>query len=87
MPESIESRLHRIEGRVRGLAQMINDGAECGDLITQISAIKGGLDQIALELLREHALECFRDHAAAEPERQDAALRRLGRVYHRFGRS
>lgn len=87
MAEAIQSRLARIEGQVRGLAEMVDDGGRCGDAITLVSAIKGALDQVALLLLHDHALECFRDHAAADPERQDQALRRLARIYRRHARS
>lgn len=87
MADGIAARLARVEGQVRGLARMVEDGADCPDAITLISAIKGALDQVALQLLHEHSQECFRDALAAEPERQQQALRRLGRVYRRFARS
>lgn len=85
--DAIESRLHRIEGHVRALGEMVEDGRDCSDLITAISQIKGGLDAVALLLLHDHSLQCFREIAAAEPERQEQALRRLGRVHRRFARS
>ncbi len=52
--EELLTRLARAEGQVRGVARMVNDDKYCIDILTQISAIQGALDQVALELLREH---------------------------------
>ena len=57
--EEIMKRLARAEGQVRGVSRMVNDDKYCIDILTQISAIQGALDQVALELLRDHTKHCM----------------------------
>jgi DNA-binding FrmR family transcriptional regulator len=54
----LQTRLRRIEGQVRGVEKMVEDGRYCIDVLTQISAIQAALDKVALGLLDEHARHC-----------------------------
>ena len=47
----IIARLNRIEGQVRGIRQMTENGEYCIDILTQISAAEGG--SVADEKLAE----------------------------------
>lgn len=51
-------RLSRVEGQVRGLAQMVQDDRYCIDILTQITAVRSALGSVAIELLRNHAEGC-----------------------------
>ena len=44
-------RLRRIEGQVQGLQRMIGNDAYCVDILLQISAVQGALDQVQKLLL------------------------------------
>lgn len=72
--ESYLSRLRKIEGQVRGLQRMIDDGTYCMDVLTQISAVRSALDKVALGLVDQHLRHCVLDAMAAEP---DEGSRRL----------
>ena len=50
--------LGRIEGQVRGLAQMVEDDRYCIDVLTQISAVQKAIDAVALGLLDDHVRHC-----------------------------
>ena len=52
-------RLKIIEGQVRGLQKMINEGVYCIDIITQTSAVKQGLSNIEDELMASHLGTCL----------------------------
>ncbi len=54
----IINRLSRIEGHVRGIKTMINEGRDCPEVLIQIAAIRGALDRIARLILDEHLSEC-----------------------------
>ncbi|MFZ2500964.1 MAG: metal-sensitive transcriptional regulator [Minisyncoccia bacterium] len=56
--EKIVRRLRIIEGQVRGLAQMIEKGTYCIDVITQTSAVKQGLSTVEDLLLENHLNSC-----------------------------
>ena len=62
------NRLRRIEGQVRGIARMIEDDKYCIDVLTQVSAVTGALQTLALSLLEEHMGSCVVDAAKAGDE-------------------
>jgi CsoR family transcriptional regulator, copper-sensing transcriptional repressor len=80
------NRLRRIEGQVRGLAKMVEDDKYCIDVLTQVSAVTGALQSVALGLLEDHLGHCVAQAAAeggdvaAEKIREaSAAITRLVR--------
>ena len=54
-------RLKIIEGQVRGLQKMAENGTYCIDIITQTSAIKQGLSNTEDLLLEGHLEHCLVD--------------------------
>lgn len=63
------TRLRRAEGQVRGVARMIEADRPCIEVITQICAVRGALDEVALTLLGAHSQR----HAASPAEAADGA--------------
>ncbi len=64
LPETIEDlikRLRRVEGQVRGVQQMLADGRECRDVVTQISAASKALDQAGFVLVAAGLTWCLED--------------------------
>lgn len=51
-------RLKIIEGQVRGLQQMIEQGKYCIDVITQTSAVKQALSSVEDSLMENHLSTC-----------------------------
>jgi DNA-binding FrmR family transcriptional regulator len=49
--DNLLKRLARIEGQVRAVRNMIEEGRECRDIITQVSAASTALDQVGFRLL------------------------------------
>ena len=66
--EDLVKRLRRIEGQIRGIQQMLVDGRECRDVVTQISAASKALDQAGFKLVASGLAYCLDDpdKAAAE---------------------
>lgn len=54
-------RLARAEGQVRGIRRMVQEGAYCIDIITQIQAAQSALAAVGRQILRKHV-----DHCVAE---------------------
>ena len=63
--DDLVRRLRRVEGQVRGLQQMVRDGRECRDIVTQVSAASRAMDQVGFRLLAAGMAECLQDEAAA----------------------
>ena len=62
---TIQNRLRRIEGQIRGLQGMVDDDRYCIDILDQISATTRALQAVALELLDGHLSHCVA-HAVAQ---------------------
>ena len=57
----LESRLRRIEGQVRGVQRMIEEGRYCVDILTQIDAITAALARVQDRILESHLNHCVAD--------------------------
>jgi DNA-binding FrmR family transcriptional regulator len=55
---AILTRLRRIEGQVRGLQRMVEEGSYCIDVLTQVSAASSALQSVAVKMLDEHLRHC-----------------------------
>lgn len=50
--------LKKIEGQIRGVQKMIEDGRYCVDIITQIHSVIGALHRVENEVFRKHINGC-----------------------------
>ncbi|MEO0688939.1 MAG: metal-sensitive transcriptional regulator [Pseudomonadota bacterium] len=62
------NRLKRIEGQVRGVAQMVEDDRYCMDILHQIAAIKSALAKVETQVLKDHAACCVAEAIATGDE-------------------
>ena len=70
---AIRNRLKRIEGQVRGVAQMVEDDRYCMDILHQVQAIKSALSRAEDEILKNHAACCVREAIASGDEAEQHA--------------
>ena len=59
--DDIIQRLKRIEGQARGVQKMVDDGRECGDILTQLASIRAAVNSLNGELLEAYLLRCIED--------------------------
>lgn len=64
----IVNRLRRIEGQVRGIAQMVEADRYCIDILTQVQAVKAALGRAESEILKRHAGTCVAEAIASGDE-------------------
>jgi DNA-binding FrmR family transcriptional regulator len=60
-------RLRRVEGQVRGIQQMLTEGRDCREVVTQMSAANKALEQAGFVLVAAGLTWCLED-----PERSAA---------------
>ena len=79
-------RLRRIEGQVQGLQRMLDSDAYCVDILLQISAVQGALEQVQKLLVGRHIESCVADalRSGSKSERQQKVDELLD-VFSRFG--
>ena len=63
-------RLARIEGQIRGIRRMVDQGAYCMDIITQIEAARAGLKSVSARILRKHLETCVAESFRVESTEQ-----------------
>ncbi len=56
-----QARLKRIEGQVRGIHRMVEEGRYCADILTQISSVQEALRGVGKLLMRNHLEHCVTD--------------------------
>ncbi len=64
----LNRRLKRAEGQVRGVQQMLAEGRDCREILTQLSAVTKALEQAGFLLVAAGLTWCVSDpdRAAAE---------------------
>ncbi len=62
------NRLKRIEGQVRGVAQMVENDRYCMDILHQIAAIKSALAKVETLVLKDHTACCVAEAISSGDE-------------------
>jgi len=59
--DEIANRLARVAGHANSLKRFWDEGRECDEMLTQIAAVRGALDQIGRVILEHHLEHCIRN--------------------------
>jgi DNA-binding FrmR family transcriptional regulator len=66
--EDLRARLSRLEGHVRAINRMLDEGRDCQSLLMQVSAVKSALNQVTVKLLEGYVEGCMScAHSQSEP--------------------
>ena len=84
---SVQRRLRRIEGQVRGIEKMVSEDVYCIDVLTQVSAASRALQSVALELLNDHLSHCVHEAVAGGGPGADAKVKEAQAAIARLVRS
>ena len=80
-------RLRRIEGQIQGVRRMVEEGKYCVDIMLQISAIQGALEQVSKLLMAQHIETCVLDSVKAGSDRERTRkIAEVIEVCSRYGR-
>jgi CsoR family transcriptional regulator, copper-sensing transcriptional repressor len=76
--EKLTTRLHRVEGQIRGVESMLSEERDCQDILQQLSAIRSAVQSISRIFLQEYASVCLTefDHEETSGSDQDLRMRR-----------
>lgn len=77
----VVARLNRIEGQIRGVQRMLNDGRDCHEVITQLAAVRAAVTSVSMTLAERCAHEslCSTGSIAADEVARLLALLRASR--------
>jgi DNA-binding FrmR family transcriptional regulator len=81
--------LRRIEGQVRGVQKMIEDGRYCVDIVTQLHSILGAVGRVQSNIFQSHLNHCFTDavsgKSAIQREKKITEVIKLLRKFRKAG--
>lgn len=80
--QDVLDRLARVEGHVRAVRRMWEEGKPCPALLTQIAAVRAALDQVGRIVLESHIEECV--VSAVEEGRGKETIEELKEALNRF---
>lgn len=66
-PITRSTRLRRAEGQVRGVIRLLEEGADCKDVVTQLSAAQSALHRAGIQLMASGMRHCL-----TSPDSSDA---------------
>jgi len=72
-------RVRRLEGQARGVAKMIEDDRDCGEILQQLAAIRSAAHRATVTLVRAYSAECVMSNSPPE-EIADALAMALSRL-------
>ncbi len=66
--KALMTRLKKIEGQIRGIEKMVENGAYCPDILIQVSAATSALNSFNKVLLQGHIRSCVTEDIRAGRE-------------------
>ncbi|MEX0837352.1 MAG: metal-sensitive transcriptional regulator [Gemmatimonadota bacterium] len=86
--EDIVRRLKSVEGHVRGVQRMVEEGAYCIDVVNQIVAIQRALKKVSSKVLDGHLHSCVTSAIQGDDVgERERVLSELMEVFEASGRS
>lgn len=73
-------RLKRANGQLQGVLRMMNEGEECLDVVTQLTAVRSSLDKLIGVIVAENLKACLlADDVADKEDKIEQALQMIVR--------
>ena len=77
LQEALLKRIKRIEGQVRGIQKMVDEKRDCESIITQLGAIRSGVEGVAALVLSNYMKVCFSQSNGADSSKIDSLARAI----------
>ena len=61
--KAVVNRLSRAIGHLEAIRNMVEEGRDCSEVLTQIAAVKSAINNIGREVLKDHIQHCVVDAA------------------------
>jgi DNA-binding FrmR family transcriptional regulator len=80
--EETLKRLKIVEGHMRGVIRMMDEGAYCIDVIRQIQAVQAALNKVSAGILENHLSSCVTTAIRGEnPTERERVLKEIMDVF------
>ncbi len=72
--DEILNRLRRVEGQIRGIARMVEEGKGCIDILNQVTAARAALNKTGSLIIKKYCKECI---GSVSTQEGDSAIKEL----------
>ena len=59
--KKIANRLKRSEGQIRGVLNMMEEGKDCREVVTQLMAVRSSIDKVIGLVVTENLVQCMQE--------------------------
>lgn len=59
--KKIANRLKRSEGQIRGVLNMMEEGKDCREVVTQLMAVRSSIDKVIALVVTENLVQCMKE--------------------------
>jgi DNA-binding FrmR family transcriptional regulator len=66
--DSVILRLKKVEGQIKGIQKMVEEGKYCGDILIQISAARSALNNVSGIILENYLKNCMSQEQSTSTE-------------------
>ena len=73
--EMLVKRLKRVEGQIRGIQKMIENGRDCESIITQLGAVRSAIEGVGVLVLSNYMKLCFLGGSETELDSTNSLMR------------
>jgi len=63
--DATKTRLRRIEGQIRGVLRLMEEGKSCKEVVAQLSAVRNASDKAIAQIVAENLQQCIMAEQAA----------------------
>ncbi|MHA7584595.1 metal-sensitive transcriptional regulator [Paenibacillus vandeheii] len=61
----MKTRLKRIEGQIRGVLRLMDEGKSCKEVVSQLSAVRNASDKAIAQIVAENLQQCLLEEQSA----------------------
>lgn len=77
-------RLRRIEGQIRGLQRMVEEGVPCPEVLTQVAAATAAIKKVGAVIVQSYMEECLEKTQKGPSVKQGESLRDFQKAISRY---
>lgn len=73
----VVKRLRRAEGQIRGVINMLEEGRDCAEVVTQLAAVSRALDRAGFKIVATGLQQCIAEAGETGADVDTAQLEKL----------
>ena len=82
--KEVMMRLRRIEGQLRGLQRMVEEGVPCSEILIQVAAVTSAVKRVGMVMVQGYMEECLEKAKKEEGRKQGDPLREFQKAISRY---